>query len=310
MVKLIHFIAARQIRHNFGSNDRKRDAGQTTPGDIARWDDIVYGDDWRYKKWQLLDVYRPKSDAGAATQPDNSLPKLPVIISVHGGAWVYGDKNAYQFYCMKLAQRGFAVINYSYRLAPETKFPTSLIDTEKVFQWVCDNAEQYGLDLDNVFAVGDSAGAHLLTMYVSALTNPDFGKNFPFIQKKSFNLRGLALNCGKYNMEPTDPQMKLLLSGLLPNGGTKEEIAIVNAEAHITKDFPPSFVMTCEGDFIKNQSDLIRSTLEKAGAPFVYRCYGTVEEPLWHVFHCDPVLPIAATCNDEECEFFRSLMKK
>ena len=38
----------------------------------------------------------------------------PVIVSFHGGGWVYGDKNVYQFYCMELAKRGFAVVNYSY----------------------------------------------------------------------------------------------------------------------------------------------------------------------------------------------------
>lgn len=331
MVKLIHFIAASQIRHNFGSNDKRRDAGQTTPEDVIRWDNILYGDDTRFKKWQLLDVYRPKSASVAddptnpaapsattnpadtinpSATPGSSLSKLPLIISVHGGAWVYGDKDKYQFYCMRLAQRGFAVINFSYRLAPEAKFPSSLIDTEKVFQWACDNAEKYGFDLNNVFAVGDSAGAHLLTIYASALTNAEYGNNYSFIQKKPLVIRGLALNCGKYNMEPTDSQMKLLLSGLLPQGGTAEEISMLNAESHVTKGFPPSYVMTCEGDFIKNQSDIINLALEKAGVAHEYHCYGTVEEPLWHVFHCDPKLEAAVRCNDDEMRFFNSLIVK
>ena len=59
----------------------------------------------------FLDVYRPKL---------NIKGKLPVIMSVHGGGWVYGDKDVYQWYCMNLAQRGFAVVNYSYRLAQNT----------------------------------------------------------------------------------------------------------------------------------------------------------------------------------------------
>ena len=94
-----------QIRKMFGEGDAKRDAGLKTPDDIIRYDDIRYGteDD----KLQMLDVYRPKGISG----------KLPVIMSVHGGGWVYGDKEVYQFYCMSLAQRGFAVVNYSYRLA-------------------------------------------------------------------------------------------------------------------------------------------------------------------------------------------------
>ena len=78
--------ASDTVRIEFKKNDDIRDAGLTTPEDILRYDDIVYGTD---PKWQSLDVYRPK----AAERK-----KLPVIVSVHGGGWVYGDKERYQFY--------------------------------------------------------------------------------------------------------------------------------------------------------------------------------------------------------------------
>lgn len=84
---------------------------------------------------QRLDVYRPRAREGE---------KLPVIISVHGGGWVYGDKDGYQFYCMGLAERGFAVVNFSYRLAPEAKFPASLEDTNAVFRYYRSGEEKLG----------------------------------------------------------------------------------------------------------------------------------------------------------------------
>ena len=130
------------IRAEFAEGDNKRDAGLKTPENIVRYDDIIYGTE---SKWQKLDVYRPKDATG----------KLPVIVSVHGGGWVYGDKERYQFYCMDLAERGFAVVNFSYRLAPEYKFPASLEDTNFVFTWVLENAETYRLDTEKLFAVGD-----------------------------------------------------------------------------------------------------------------------------------------------------------
>ena len=98
--------------------------------------DIVYGTD---PKRQALDVYRPRAAEG----------KLPVIVSIHGGGWVYGDKERYQYYCMSLAQRGFAVVNFTYRLAPKFKFPASLEDTNLVFRWVLDHASEYGFDNDH-----------------------------------------------------------------------------------------------------------------------------------------------------------------
>ena len=117
------------IRKMFHEGDVKRDAGLTTPEDIVRFDNIQYGT--IEPKWQMLDVYRPKNITG----------KLPVILSVHGGGWVYGDKDVYQFYCMSLAQRGFAVVNYSYRLAPEYKYPASFEDTKDVCDWIIHDLE-------------------------------------------------------------------------------------------------------------------------------------------------------------------------
>ena len=306
MIKLKYRIAANQIRKAFGRGDKKRDSSKTTPAGIVRFDNILYGDDKKLQKWQLLDVYRPK----AAVSEDGKLKKLPVIVIVHGGAWVYGDKDVYQFYGMNLAERGFAVVNYSYRLAPEAQFPSSLEDSEKVFQWICDNSEKYAFDCQNVFAVGDSAGGHLLTLYAAAIINEDYAKNFPFIKKKPLVLRGIALNCGKYNMDEAlagNRQTKMLLGALMPDGGTPAEVKLINGYQYLTKDFPPSFVMTCKGDFLLTQVPFIISSLEKNGVRHEYRCYGTEEKPLWHVFHCDPDLPEAVICNNEECDFFSSL---
>ena len=84
MAKFIHKCAAWKTRRDFGHGDKIRDKGQTTPSDVIRFDDIVYGPDQKFKKWQMLDVYRP------AAKPKTE--KIPVIVSVHGGAWVYGNK--------------------------------------------------------------------------------------------------------------------------------------------------------------------------------------------------------------------------
>ena len=306
MITPKQFLAARLIRISYGRTDRKRDAGQTTPADITRFDNIIYGPDTRLKKWQLLDVYRPKT----AVETDGSLKKLPVIISVHGGSFVYGDKDKYQFYGMHLAQHGFAVVNFSYRLAPEAKYPSSVQDTEAVFQWVADNALTYGFDTDKVFAVGDSAGGHLLTMYTAAITHKEFGKNFDFIKEKPINLRAVALNCAKYNLSNDEPKFKLLLSGLMPCGGTKEEICFLDTTTHVTKDFPPAFLMTCEGDFVREEALQMKETLDKAGVRNELHIYGNSKQPLWHVFHCYLKLPEAVQCNNDECNFFNSLIEK
>lgn len=288
-------VISDMVRENFTKADNIRDEGLMTPEDIVRFDNILYGTD---SKWQCLDVYRPKEEKGC----------LPVIVSVHGGGWVYGDKERYQFYCMSLAQRGFAVVNFTYRLAPEYKYPASLEDTNLVFSWVLEHGAEYGFDTENIFAVGDSAGAHMLSLYCAACTNPEYAACYKFSIPNGFVPKAIALNCGVYRIQlhtgDTDSQTEKLMEDFLPEKGSDEELEKINVENHITEKFPPVFCMTAVGDFAKNQMPFLVAKLEECNVPFVYRFYGSAENRLGHVFHCNMKSSAASLCNDEECSFF------
>ena len=294
--------ASDTMRREWKINDAKRDAGLTTPDDIQRFDDIQYGPDPVENK---LDVYRPKNAQG----------KIPVIVSVHGGGWVYGDKELYQFYGMTLAQRGFAVVNFTYRLAPEAKFPAPLEDTNNVISWMYENQEEYGLDMDHVFMVGDSAGGHLCGLYSAICTNPEYAVNYTFKVPNGFIPQAVALNCGAYNPLSEvgvlgDEQDQELMGDFLPEKGSAKERALINVTDHVTEKFPPVYLMTCVGDFCRPQAPLLETVLKKNGVYYEFKTYGTEENPLYHVFHLTMQEPEGQKCNDEECDFFRKMMKK
>lgn len=287
---------ANLIRESFHNGDQERDKNNTIPDDVVRYENIRYSD--FDEKWNLLDVYRPKNING----------KLPVIMSIHGGGWVYGDKDVYQWYCMSLAQRGFAVVNYSYRLAPEYPYPASFEDTSCVADWIIQNAETYGFDINHIFGVGDSAGAHMLSLFSAALTNPNY--HVPYTLPKHFQFTAIALNCGIYDMVAAQlGDTAKLMEDYLPNHGTSEEYHEISTIHFITSDFPSCFIMTCPGDFLYAAPESLVSVLKKNGVPFVYRTYGSAKNPLAHVFHCNMQLPEAKQCNDDECAFFQSFMK-
>ncbi|MCR5755091.1 MAG: alpha/beta hydrolase [Acetatifactor sp.] len=290
-----------RIRKNFAETDEKRDAGLTTPETVIRYDDISYGPD---PVWQVLDVYRPK----AAEKK-----RLPIIVSVHGGGWVYGDKERYQFYCMSLAEQGFAVVNFSYRLAPEHKFPAALEDTCMVFTWVFEKALRYGLDTENIFAVGDSAGGHTLALFCAMCTNPDYQKRFPFSPPKDFVPSAIALNSGIYMVTVSDkPEDKFstdLMSDYLENKNSTEELLLVNPIEWMNGKFPPTFLMTAEGDFLKHQVPAVASKLIDENVAFSAHYYKDTGMELGHVFHLNIRLPKAQRCNEEECTFFKKYMK-
>lgn len=284
------------FRRGAARADRKRDAGLTTPAGIRRFDDICYGTS---AKHQSLDVYRPES-AG------NRL--LPVIINVHGGGWVYGDKELYQFYCMSLAEQGFAVVNFTYRLAPGHKYPAQMEDLNTVVKWMFQHGKQYGLDTGNVFLIGDSAGAHLTSLYTCICTNPEYRAHYgTFKVPHGFVPNAVALNCGIYHIQESQEQSDLtgkLMKDLLGRHA-RDLYEFISPVNHITRDFPPVFLMTCPGDFLSWQAPLMETALLEQEVPLEYRIYGTESEPLAHVFHCDIKSEVARECNRAEMDFFK-----
>ncbi len=285
---------ARTIIEQFTKADDIRDAGLTTPPDVERLDGIAYGPDPR---WQVMDLYKPAGAPGP----------LPVIVSFHGGGWVYGDKERYQYYCMDLARRGFGVLNFTYRLAPDFKFPSPLEDCNLVMAWLMQHGTAHRLDTGNVFAVGDSAGANGLGLYACILTNPAYAARFAFIPPEGLALRAIALNCGVYKMEP-DPAGGGLMSLYMPGGGTREETDTVSVVNHVTEAFPPTFLMTAPQDFLKTAGAPMAALLAEKNVEHILRFYTGAEKDLAHVFHLNIRRAEAKQCNDDQCRFFREHM--
>ena len=294
------------IRRKFRESDIRRDQGLTEPKDVLRFKDILYGTNPR---WESLDVYRPQEAEGP----------LPVIVSVHGGGWVYGDKELYRFYCMDLAKRGFAVVNFTYRLAPEYKFPAAMEDINMVMEWVlkAENLENYGFDPDHIFFVGDSAGGHMAALYACICTDPDFAARFAMQvpvkpSGQGFVPTAMGLNCGVYeiSLKNANRMTRSLMKDLLRGGGRPGEMFLVNVIPHVNKKFPPSYVMTANADPLAGppaQENFVEKLREK-GVAVTDKTWGTEETPLAHVFHLNLKLEEAGRLNDEECAFFRSFL--
>lgn len=283
------------IREGFLAGDMARDADKKAPAEVERYCDIPYGTD---TVWQLMDLYVPKN---------RETEKLPVIVSIHGGGWVYGSKAIYQYYCMDLALRGFAVLNFTYRLAPEFRFPAALEDTNLVMSWIGRNAAGYGLDPQNVFAVGDSAGGNYLGLYASFMTNPEYAARFEFKKPDDITLKAVGLNCGFYDangrLGRSDDLIRVAIG---PRSAYTE--SDMDVPSKVTKDFPPAFLMTCNRDFLLTQAPIMEETFKALSVPFVSKVYGDEENPLGHVFHVNVATESAAVCNDDECAFFKSFL--
>ena len=273
--------------------DYRRDKKIPIPQGVAQCRDIRYGS---HGKWSLLDVYYPEHAEGS----------LPTIVSIHGGGYIYGTKEIYRRYGMDMAARGFAFVNFNYRLAPKWKFPTPLYDTNAVLEWVCKNAAQYHLDPERIILVGDSAGAQLASQYAAIRTNPDYAALFP-MNLAPVNIRCLGLNCGIY--DPAALRKGTSMEGLIRD--YMGELAFADDPRFHVMDaigpgYPPAFIATAHHDFLRDNARPMFDHLQSRDVPAEVRCYGSDEaKDVAHVFHVNIALPEAKCCNDDEAEFFK-----
>jgi acetyl esterase/lipase len=128
---------------------------------------IAYGD---AGKRNLLDVYYPEGNA--------DIPR-PVIIQIHGGAWIIGHKQQQAMPLIHhMASRGWICVSINYRLSPKDKFPAHIIDVKKTIAWTKQNIAQYGGDPNFVCLTGGSAGGHLSSLAAVTANAAEFQPGF------------------------------------------------------------------------------------------------------------------------------------
>jgi acetyl esterase/lipase len=120
--------------------------------------DLSYGEMGRRNQ---LDVWR------RADLPIDG--KAPVLVQVHGGAWITGNKEQQGAALMAhLAERGWVCVAVNYRLSPKATWPDHIVDVKRALAWVKEHIAEYGGDPDFVAITGGSAGGHLSSL--AALT--------------------------------------------------------------------------------------------------------------------------------------------
>ena len=104
-------------------------------------------------QWEgKLDIYVPR---------DGSAGPHPTFIYFHGGAHVFGSKEASFLTLLPYLEMGWAVVNVEYRLAPAAHAPAAVEDCLCAVRWVIEHADDYNLDASRLVLTGASAGSHL-----------------------------------------------------------------------------------------------------------------------------------------------------
>nr|CAD1834225.1 unnamed protein product [Ananas comosus var. bracteatus] len=108
---------------------------------------VVYGEQPRNR----LDLYLPKDSKGPS----------PVVAFVTGGAWIIGYKAWGALLGRRLAERGIIVACIDYRNFPQGTISDMVRDASQGISFVCNNISSYGGDPNQIYLIGQSAGAHI-----------------------------------------------------------------------------------------------------------------------------------------------------
>ncbi len=118
--------------------------------------DLVYA---KKSAAQRLDLYLPDRHSG----------RLPLVIYIHGGAFMMCDKRDIQVIPhFEVLRHGYALASLNYRMSGEAIFPAAVHDCKCAVRWIRAHAERYDLDPDQFAAMGGSAGANLSAMLATS----------------------------------------------------------------------------------------------------------------------------------------------
>ncbi len=255
---------------------------------------------------QTLEIIRPEGNTSI----------LPVIVHIHGGGWLYGDRDSYyRYYAMELAKRGFAVLNINYRLAFDHPYPACVEDVMAVLRWIETNAIAQRLNPHQVFLVGDSAGAHLSALAALIHTSPALQKVYK-IKPSAISIKAVGLSCGVYDMtrmvhSSLDlPMTKAMVQTLFNRGDyTKHPLyAYSSVSANLHTKFPPAYVLSTKSDIplitetlaFLDDLDMHKLTYKKRILP--------LKAKRFHVFNIKMIYPESVEVMDEMTTWFKTFL--
>ena len=201
-----------------------------------------------------LDLYLPDGES-ERTRPATG---LPVIVSFYGGALTAGDKNQQTFVGRRFAAAGIATAVVNYRLTPAVMHPGHIQDAAASFAWMKRHIAEYGGNPDQVFIIGHSAGAYL----VSLLSTDE---RYLAAQKLSLrDIRGVVPVSAFYWVERT---------GVAPDRdkrvwGTDEKVWVDASPAHhLHTGIAPTLILYADGDeeWRRQQNTEMAEAMKAAG---------------------------------------------
>jgi acetyl esterase/lipase len=221
---------------------------------------------------QRLDLFVPATGEGA----------LPLIVWIHGGAWMGGSKDDCPPLRAGFVKQGFVVASLNYRLSGHAVFPAQLEDCKAGIRWLRAHASEYRIDPARVGVWGSSAGGHLVALLGTCGDKRTFdvGENLEFSSAvqavcdyfgpTDFRQMNAHRPAGAtFDHDGADSPESRLVGGPIQAAKFAAQVQRANPITYVSAGAPPFLIMHGDHDPLvpHQQSELLYAALVDAGVP-------------------------------------------
>lgn len=251
--------------------------------------------------------------------------KLPVVVNLHGGGFVKGDKKHRTSLSKRFASHGYFTMNINYSLSPKKSFPTAIFDSINAINYLKNVEEKYNLDLTKVCITGDSSGGYFATQVV-AIANSDelrISIGAPEVLVKPALLVSF---CGPYDVVAALTITKLPFNLVWDMGNCylgsqfnlKKDFSNVNdfeylkelsPTNYVNNNWCPTFLVMSEKDvFCKGHGEILEKKLIENGVEV--KTFSSTKIIDNHCFHMNMFTAISKECFKQVFEFMDAHLKE
>jgi len=204
-------------------------------------------------------------------RPLRAQSPMPITFYLHGGGWVLGDLRTHTKLVCELAVRSQSVVAFiDYPRAPEHRFPLPLEACVTALTEVLLHAEFLGLDSNRFALAGDSSGGNLAAALILAVIERDLPLPVRQVLLYPATDHNWATSSYKeFRKNPNLSQFTMMWfwdSYLSKESSSSDPlISPLRAEGDVFSRFPPTLVITCEYDILRDEGEQFAARLIQAG---------------------------------------------
>lgn len=211
------------------------------------------------------DVYRPIEK-----------PNAPVLIWLHGGFFIAGDKKGVENVCASIAAQGYNVIAMNYALAPEHKYPTAIMQLDEMITHL--KLKYPDMNTSKIALAGDSAGGYIVAQYCAMISNEKMQStaNIHLINSRQ-NISACVLICAPIDISmihghnaKIDKLLPIFGRAFFGKGKWYDNDSFMHTKTidYVTNEFPPAFLTDGNHFSFETQNKRLGEKLNDVGVDY------------------------------------------